>query len=144
MPGAAPRACQVKSGTANQKNRRVYLARLEFVPMTCLRCQDCGWVCEIHPDQPFGRTDGLYSGQCNDEIHPMPSTSSPWTAMIFATFHYPRPSPLGVPTASTWRPSNKVRSVLTVSRRLSHDAGRLGLEAPGQPLSSFHPETGSR
>jgi hypothetical protein len=37
--------------------------------MNCLLCEDCGWVCEIHPDRPW---DGEHACTCGGAGMPCP------------------------------------------------------------------------
>src|SRR6478752_1743148 len=39
------------------------------VPMKCLVCEDCGWVCENHPDQPW---QGPHACACGGAGAPCP------------------------------------------------------------------------
>jgi hypothetical protein len=37
--------------------------------MICLRCEDCGWVCENHPDRPW---EGSHACPCGGAGMPCP------------------------------------------------------------------------
>ena len=37
--------------------------------MKCAVCEDCGWVCETHPDRPF---QGEHACTCGDAGEPCP------------------------------------------------------------------------
>lgn len=59
-------------------NRRITIvtitrAMLYHASVTCLRCQDEGWICEAHPDQPWPRDDCAGPG----ELCPVCNTSEP-------------------------------------------------------------------
>lgn len=40
--------------------------------MTCLVCEDCGWVCEVHQDQP---REGQHACTCGAASVPCPAIS---------------------------------------------------------------------
>jgi hypothetical protein len=42
--------------------------------MTCTCCQDCGWVCEDHPDKPW---EGEHACACGGAGAPCPTCNAP-------------------------------------------------------------------
>jgi hypothetical protein len=49
------------------------MGRRYKVSMTCLLCDDTGWVCEAHQDQPW---EGPHACQCGAAGAPCPACNS--------------------------------------------------------------------